>query len=436
MSLIPRTSLTGYELSGGRFSDGKWIEGVRLPFSFTASVQPLRAREMEMLPEARRNGCSYRLYTSKKMKTVEENSNNPDLVKIEDEMYEVFSRATWKNQIIPHYKYIVVKLDIDESQPLAQGILLAGNHWNVLYSSRLAIDNTGENLLVFGGNSITFDVYSYIYSADGASLTLADTKNPGTPYCTGFAIDTIEKILFVGDASGKIFSYRYDSNGLLTLLNSIDTWDTVNDIAIDTTKKILITANGSGAGNYPVTLLTYTNSGILARVAWVSSHGINTDGCAIDISKLLSFMSGSGGGGQLGSYIYTPSTIVNSQLYSAPAGFGRDIKIDSDSMLAFLANDTSGVISYSYDVNGVMLLLDSSDMGGAAWDVCLDKQSKILFLANTSRGIETYKYDETNGELTHIDNNSTRNGTRVAVDTVNRIVFLTNTTGIDLYKYI
>ena len=111
MGLIPRKELTGYTLSGGALVDGIWQGEVKTPFTFYASVQPLREREMEMLPEGRRNSISYRLYTDKLMNTVEVTGQNPDYVVIEGETFEVFSRANWKNNIIPHYKYIVIRID-------------------------------------------------------------------------------------------------------------------------------------------------------------------------------------------------------------------------------------------------------------------------------------------------------------------------------------
>lgn len=87
-----------------------WLIGDEA-FTIQASVQPLTPREMEMLPEGRRNRESYRLYTQSYLKTIEENLENPSTVKIEHEYFEVFSRATWNNDIIPHYKYIVTKVN-------------------------------------------------------------------------------------------------------------------------------------------------------------------------------------------------------------------------------------------------------------------------------------------------------------------------------------
>jgi hypothetical protein len=117
MGLIPRQSLSYYSNTGA-YINGIWVKNILpSPISFKASIQPLRAREMEMLPEGRRNGCSYRLYSSTFLNTVEQNGSNPSLVDIEDELYEVYSRASWANGIIPHYKYIIIKLPVEEVIP-------------------------------------------------------------------------------------------------------------------------------------------------------------------------------------------------------------------------------------------------------------------------------------------------------------------------------
>jgi len=117
MSLIPRQSLFYYNNTGS-YVNGIWVKDVLPnPISFKASVQPLRAREMDMLPEGRRNRCSYRLYTSTLLNTVEQNGSNPSLVDIQEELYEVYSKASWNNGIIPHFKYIVIKLPVEEIIP-------------------------------------------------------------------------------------------------------------------------------------------------------------------------------------------------------------------------------------------------------------------------------------------------------------------------------
>ena len=79
--------------------------------SITASVQPLKPNEMELLPEGRRESEAFRLYTSTKLFPAEDSTKkNADIVSIDGKNFEVLSCATWQNNVIPHYKAIVVKL--------------------------------------------------------------------------------------------------------------------------------------------------------------------------------------------------------------------------------------------------------------------------------------------------------------------------------------
>lgn len=109
--MIPRKTLEVTRFTAGLRDKGQWQEGTPSNFNITASVQPLKPREMEMLPEARRNSQSYRLYTDTLLKTVNKvNGISPDKVEIDGENFEVFSVGHWQNNIIPHYKVIVIKL--------------------------------------------------------------------------------------------------------------------------------------------------------------------------------------------------------------------------------------------------------------------------------------------------------------------------------------
>jgi hypothetical protein len=90
-----------------------WVDGLSVdsaedtPFSINCSVQPLTPKEMEMLPEGRRNEEVFRLYTDTELHTVED--KNPDKIDVLGDTYEVLSVARWRNSIIPHYKAIIVK---------------------------------------------------------------------------------------------------------------------------------------------------------------------------------------------------------------------------------------------------------------------------------------------------------------------------------------
>ena len=99
-SLIPRQTLTVQRYSGGSRINGKWVNGSQTPISISASVQPLTAKEMQLLPESRRaSGEAYELYTNDWLRTVEDNhipphlnpDEQPDQITIFGTQFEVFS---------------------------------------------------------------------------------------------------------------------------------------------------------------------------------------------------------------------------------------------------------------------------------------------------------------------------------------------------------
>jgi len=110
--VIPRRTLTYYrDPGGGSFIDGTWNQPALISASFTASIQPVKPQEMLLLPEARRNEETLKLYTSTALRTADEQNNlNADQVEIDGARYEVLSVATWGNDIIPHYKALVVRM--------------------------------------------------------------------------------------------------------------------------------------------------------------------------------------------------------------------------------------------------------------------------------------------------------------------------------------
>lgn len=107
---LGRQRLSGLRMGAGYFDAGSWVEGTLTPISFEASIQPLRPREMAMLPEGRKVSEAYRLYTSFELKTVDTGvAKNPDRVTIRALEFEVISVEAWQNGLIPHYKAVVAR---------------------------------------------------------------------------------------------------------------------------------------------------------------------------------------------------------------------------------------------------------------------------------------------------------------------------------------
>lgn len=107
-----RKSLIRKIISGGQYVNGNWVEGSKHNSTITASVQPIDPHQIELLPEARRDSKSYEIFTNTNLNSVESQNpdQNPDIIVIDDEEYEVVMKSPWQNNVINHYSYIVVKI--------------------------------------------------------------------------------------------------------------------------------------------------------------------------------------------------------------------------------------------------------------------------------------------------------------------------------------
>jgi hypothetical protein len=107
--LINRKPLTCMRFSEGtRDSLGKFIPSSASEFTIHATVQPMRYREVQLLPEGRREAQGYVLYSNDELQTLDVTSK-PDIVVINGKNYDVILRYNWDNSIITHFKYGVVR---------------------------------------------------------------------------------------------------------------------------------------------------------------------------------------------------------------------------------------------------------------------------------------------------------------------------------------
>lgn len=106
--MIPRQTLSGTRFIAGTYTNGVYIEGTTSPLSISASVQPIKGRELESLPEGRRDKQALRLYTNFELRTAEEDDGpNADQITIDGKLFEVIAVENWANHIINHFKVIV-----------------------------------------------------------------------------------------------------------------------------------------------------------------------------------------------------------------------------------------------------------------------------------------------------------------------------------------
>jgi hypothetical protein len=114
--LIPRRDLEVTRPAGGEYVEGVYQEGATSSLTIQASVQPLSGRQLQALPEGRRNRESYRLFSDQGLRPYD--GQNPDRVLIDGHEFEVFSVSPWQNGILPHFDMIVQRIGPAQPAPV------------------------------------------------------------------------------------------------------------------------------------------------------------------------------------------------------------------------------------------------------------------------------------------------------------------------------
>lgn len=101
-----------------RVSNGAWVGGVWVPgapvsgVTVQASVQPSSQDDLQLLPEGARLDGSVTLYTNDALQIAEEGSNEiSDRIVHDGSEYKVMAKAVWDNGLIPHNRYVCVRVN-------------------------------------------------------------------------------------------------------------------------------------------------------------------------------------------------------------------------------------------------------------------------------------------------------------------------------------
>lgn len=295
----------------------------------------------------------------------------------------------------------------------------------------MALDNTNNRRLLFiaeGANGIV----SYTYNTDGSNIVQVDSIDPGTPYIISIAVDPAIMRLFIGNASGQIFSYPYDSNGNIgSQIDDSHVYDDAMEICIDTTNKLLAIARYT----LDVATISYDAFGDNLTLEDTNDTGRNTLSCAIDTTEQLLFYGGETPIRMLSSLTYDSGGNLTAVDEVSGSSYGEGVAIDQALKLCFFANRENGLSTYAYDDLGNFTTKDNIDLGGLAFGISLDTEEKFVFLANWDRGLDVFRYDE-EGILTPFKNvDNTGNGDDTIFDDVNKIIFMGGASNIDSYIY-
>ena len=103
-TLFPRT--ISYKHRTAELVNGVW-EFSETDGTFTGSVQPLTGKELQFLPEGRRDIGLMKVYSNTPLSVSVEGSNTPgDVVIWSGRKWEIIRELVFANDVINHYKYI------------------------------------------------------------------------------------------------------------------------------------------------------------------------------------------------------------------------------------------------------------------------------------------------------------------------------------------
>ena len=92
-------------------NDGKYVIAEPVEMTIKASVQPLKATEMEALPEGRRGSRAVKVYSSTELLMVDQNSGQQaDQFEWLGRRYEVVGCDAYQSGVINHYRAYAVEV--------------------------------------------------------------------------------------------------------------------------------------------------------------------------------------------------------------------------------------------------------------------------------------------------------------------------------------
>lgn len=118
MSLLNSTPdlVVKRETPATRGEDGEWVPAGSTRIQIKGSVQPLKGRELQALPEGIHDRAEAKLYTKTELVGVgsEQDGQVPDLIKWRDRWYELRTLQDWEGGglSLGHFKYILLAPEV------------------------------------------------------------------------------------------------------------------------------------------------------------------------------------------------------------------------------------------------------------------------------------------------------------------------------------
>lgn len=106
-----RQAHTLYRQQGG-LVDGDWVKSGETGIAITASIQPATGNDMRNLPEGRRAGGVFAVYTSTAIQTTVHGASptKADQLVIGGIRHEAMHVEPWQNGVINHYRALFARI--------------------------------------------------------------------------------------------------------------------------------------------------------------------------------------------------------------------------------------------------------------------------------------------------------------------------------------
>jgi hypothetical protein len=111
MFAIFRKPITIKRRAPGSYVNGFFVQGAESTLTINASVQPAGERDVQLLPEGRRDAGAFRLFTDSVLQVAQEGTGkNNDVALLAGAEYEIMAEMPWQNSIIPHRVYVAARV--------------------------------------------------------------------------------------------------------------------------------------------------------------------------------------------------------------------------------------------------------------------------------------------------------------------------------------
>lgn len=276
-------------------------------------------------------------------------------------------------------------------------------------------------------------------------LTLLNTVDLSTfPGVRGIGVDqrTGYKLLFLLYKTGRLESYKYEQNGVITLKDSDNTTIALNQahgIGVDTRHSMLFTSEDENLRGW-----TYTSGGILTpRLVLVMVSGVHAEAISLDTTidfgppwgeATIVYYGASDDGLRMAHYLVNHSQFTNSFWYIPPGGeWIYSSAVDPEHGRVFGQTTPGGLVSLLSDDLGIHLK-GNVDNGLLApveryHTTSIDTDYNIVLNAHSTDGFATYKYNETTGEIalgqhTLASGDPTKYVFSTVIDDINKMCFI------------